>query len=77
MVPLSPPGESLDGSGKLAPTLVFNPGEATRLMQDEIFGPILPVLTYRSLDQAIAFVNARRGHWRCITSNATNSVSSR
>lgn len=59
VVPLSPPGESLDGSGKLAPTLVFNPGEATRLMQDEIFGPILPVLTYRSLDQAIAFVNAR------------------
>lgn len=59
VVPLSPLGENLDSCGKLAPTLVFNPGEATQLMRDEIFGPILPVLTYRTLDQAIAFVNAR------------------
>ncbi len=28
-------------------------------MTDEIFGPILPVVTVRSLDEAIAFVNAR------------------
>lgn len=28
-------------------------------MQEEIFGPVLPVLTYRTLDDAIAFINAR------------------
>lgn len=28
-------------------------------MQEEIFGPILPVLTFESLDEAIAFVRAR------------------
>jgi len=29
------------------------------VMQEEIFGPILPVVTYDSLDEAIAYVNAR------------------
>jgi coniferyl-aldehyde dehydrogenase len=28
-------------------------------MQEEIFGPILPVVTYESIEQAIAYVNAR------------------
>ncbi|MFT4247311.1 MAG: coniferyl aldehyde dehydrogenase [Pseudomonas sp.] len=43
----------------LAPTLVVNAGDAAALMQEEIFGPILPVLSYRSIDEAIAAVNAR------------------
>lgn len=29
------------------------------VMQEEIFGPVLPVLTYQTLDEAIAFINAR------------------
>jgi coniferyl-aldehyde dehydrogenase len=29
------------------------------IMQDEIFGPLLPVKTYRSLDEVIAYVNGR------------------
>jgi coniferyl-aldehyde dehydrogenase len=41
------------------PTLVFAPNDTMTVMRDEIFGPILPVVTYRSLDEAIAFVNAR------------------
>lgn len=41
------------------PTLVFGPTDAMRVMQDEIFGPILPVVSYRTLDEAIAYVNAR------------------
>jgi coniferyl-aldehyde dehydrogenase len=43
----------------VAPTLVVNPGDEAPLMQGEIFGPILPVRTYRSIDEAIAYVNAR------------------
>jgi coniferyl-aldehyde dehydrogenase len=30
-----------------------------RIMQEEIFGPVLPIATYAELDDAIAFVNAR------------------
>lgn len=43
----------------LAPTLVVNAGDDAPLMQEEIFGPILPVRTYRQIDEAIAYVNAR------------------
>ncbi|WP_101926278.1 MULTISPECIES: coniferyl aldehyde dehydrogenase [Luteimonas] len=49
----------LDGERLFAPTLVVDPGADAAVMQQEIFGPILPVLSYRSLDDAIAFVNAR------------------
>jgi coniferyl-aldehyde dehydrogenase len=52
-------GESLEGTGKLAPTLVLDAPEDAALMREEIFGPILPVVPYRALDEAIAYVNAR------------------
>lgn len=41
------------------PTLVFGAPPTTRLLRDEIFAPVLPVVTYESLDDAIAYVNAR------------------
>ena len=56
---LVPAGEDLGSSPKMAPTLVLGAAEDTRLMREEIFGPILPVVPYRSLDDAIAYVNAR------------------
>jgi coniferyl-aldehyde dehydrogenase len=40
------------------PTLVLDPGDEAKVMQDEIFGPILPIKTYQRLDEAIAYVNA-------------------
>lgn len=43
----------------MPPTLVLEPGDDAKVMQDEIFGPILPIKSYHSLDQAIAFVNGR------------------
>ena len=42
-----------------APTLVLQPGDDATVMQDEIFGPILPIRSVASLDAAIAEVNAR------------------
>ena len=39
-------GEHHMESCYIAPTLVDNPGLDSKLMQDEIFGPILPILTY-------------------------------
>ncbi|QDQ29414.1 coniferyl aldehyde dehydrogenase [Chitinimonas arctica] len=46
-------------TGKLAPTLVFGVTDEMSLMQDEIFGPILPVLGYQRLDEVIGYINAR------------------
>jgi coniferyl-aldehyde dehydrogenase len=43
----------------LPPTLVLNVHDDMRIMREEIFGPVLPIVTYRDLDDAIAFVNAR------------------
>jgi coniferyl-aldehyde dehydrogenase len=41
------------------PTLLWNVSDQMTVMQEEIFGPVLPVVTYRSLDEAIEYVNAR------------------
>ncbi len=43
----------------LAPVVVTGLRADMRLMQEEIFGPLLPVLPYADLDQAIRFVNER------------------
>jgi len=45
-------------SRKIAPTLVIDPSETLAIMREEIFGPLLPIKTYRGLDQAIDYVNA-------------------
>ena len=41
------------------PTLVLEPTDAMEVMQEEIFGPVLPILAYDTLQDAIAFINAR------------------
>ncbi len=43
---------------KMAPVLILNPTEDMTVMQDEIFGPILPVKSYQQIDEAIDYVNA-------------------
>lgn len=43
----------------LPPTLVLEPDDAAKVMQEEIFGPILPIKSVQSLEQAIAYINAR------------------
>ena len=43
----------------VAPFVVLDAPEAVTLMREEIFGPVLPVVTYPDLDAAIAYVNAR------------------
>jgi coniferyl-aldehyde dehydrogenase len=44
---------------KIPPSLVLNVSEGMILMQEEIFGPILPVKFYRSLGEAIDYINDR------------------
>jgi len=46
-----------DAKQMFPPTLVLNPTDDMRLMQEEIFGPILPIKTYRTIDEAIDYIN--------------------
>lgn len=41
------------------PTLIVGADSSMRVMQEEIFGPILPVVTYSSFDDALDFINVR------------------
>ncbi len=43
---------------KIPPTLVLNPTDDMKVMQEEIFGPVLPVKSYRQVEEAIDYVNA-------------------
>jgi coniferyl-aldehyde dehydrogenase len=56
---INPAGEDFSGSPKVAPHLVVSADPSLRLLREEIFGPVLPVVAYRTLDEAIGYVNAR------------------
>jgi coniferyl-aldehyde dehydrogenase len=43
---------------KIPPTLILGATDEMSVMQEEIFGPVLPIRTYETLDQAIGYVNA-------------------
>lgn len=55
LVPLFP-----EAQGRRLPhTVVLNVKDDMKLMQDEIFGPLLPIVPYERLDQAFAYINQR------------------
>ncbi len=51
--------QAMQDNKLMAPMLVFGATDAMLLMQQEIFGPILPVVSCQTLDDAIDYVNAR------------------
>jgi coniferyl-aldehyde dehydrogenase len=60
VVEVNPAREKLAPSRrKLAPTILVGVTDDMAVMQEEIFGPLLPVETYDSLDEAIARIDAR------------------
>lgn len=44
---------------RFPPVILLNATDEMQVMQDEIFGPILPIISYRGIDAAIAYVNGR------------------
>ena len=53
-------GGKMDATDRyMAPTLIDAPVLDSPLMQEEIFGPLLPIVAYDTLDDAIKFVNER------------------
>ena len=60
VIVLGPSGAAPDaGTRRIPPTLLVGAPDACRVMREEIFGPILPVVPYASFDDALAYVNAR------------------
>jgi coniferyl-aldehyde dehydrogenase len=60
VIPINPADESFDTSSthKMPPTLVINPDDEASCMQEEMFGPVLPIKTYRSFDDTIDYINS-------------------
>lgn len=52
-------GEAESTPVSTAPTVLVDVQETEPVMQEEIFGPILPLVTVRSLDEAVNFINQR------------------
>jgi coniferyl-aldehyde dehydrogenase len=61
VIELKPEGEDLSQQPhrKIAPTLILEPTDDMKVMQEEIFGPVLPVKSYQTLDEALDYVNGR------------------
>lgn len=61
VIEINPAGEDFAASNgtKMPLFIVRNPSDDMAVMQDEIFGPVLPVKRYGAIDEAIDFVNRR------------------
>lgn len=52
-------GDSDIAAGYVAPTIILDPPAGTRVLDEEIFGPTLPIVSYRDIDAVIADLNRR------------------
>jgi aldehyde dehydrogenase (NAD+) len=51
-------GGELFDNGKMMPTILSNVSLDMKIMQEEIFGPVLPLMEYNSLEEGINFINS-------------------
>ncbi len=58
IINLLPGDENKDSIRKISPLIAKNVTEEMRLMQEEIFGPILPIKTYDKIDEVIDYINS-------------------
>ena len=61
VVAINPANEdfSVNPTQKIPPTLILNPDDDALCMQDEIFGPLMPLKTYTKFEDVISYINAR------------------
>ncbi|MFC6167351.1 coniferyl aldehyde dehydrogenase [Acinetobacter terrestris] len=59
MIEINPKHEDLTAVRKIAPTLLTGVTTEMRIMKEEIFGPILPIMEYDQIDDVIDFINSR------------------
>ncbi len=58
---INPAGEDFqarEGNRKIPPTLISQPADDLKVMQEELFGPLLPIRTYQDFNETIDYVNA-------------------
>jgi coniferyl-aldehyde dehydrogenase len=56
---INPAQEDLSAGRKLAPVIVQNMKDDMTIAEEELFGPILPIISYDAMDEAIAHINDR------------------
>ncbi len=60
LIPLHGEQKAPQGNGRqLPPVLLLDTTEEMRIRQEEIFGPLLPVIPYQTLDEAVNYINDR------------------
>ena len=61
VVEINPQGENFSQQPhhKIPPTLIVDPSDDMTVMQDEIFGPILPIKSYSDTREAVEYINAK------------------
>ncbi len=61
VVEINPAGEDFrqQPHHKIPPTLILDPSEELGVMQDEIFGPVMPVKSYDSVDDTVDYINRK------------------
>ena len=58
---INPAGEDFEQQEghKIPPTFVLNPTDDMKIMQEEIFGPVMPIKEYEDIDETISYVNSK------------------
>ncbi|OBT09505.1 coniferyl-aldehyde dehydrogenase [Vibrio sp. UCD-FRSSP16_10] len=51
--------DKVEGQYQILPHLILNPNQQLDLMKEEIFGPILPIVTYQKIEDALEYINQR------------------
>lgn len=52
-------GNTDEAKLRFSPTLLSNVSEDSKILEEEIFGPLIPILSYNELDEVIDFINER------------------
>jgi coniferyl-aldehyde dehydrogenase len=62
VIPLNPAGEDFSqqqGTHKIPPTLIPEPADDLKMMEEELFGPLLPIRTYQNFEETIDYINSK------------------
>ena len=57
VIEINPANESEKSHNKMVPTIILNATDDMLVMQEEIFGPIMPVKTYNQIDEVVDYIN--------------------
>ncbi|WP_223034687.1 aldehyde dehydrogenase family protein [Hanstruepera marina] len=52
-------GHTNESENYIEPTLISDLDSKSQLMQEEIFGPVLPLKTYKTLEEAVGYINSK------------------